>query len=167
MADGAPTTFDSFLEELVACTVDECNVYFNIHTNYSFNLNAGAYGLARAQLSPVTCDEKDLQPGYDMGTAKCFSAIATSNNTNMVAGIPNQLAPNAGYTFAGYAGYTIGDLLVVYQGGDGTVDDSGGLSPNSTEPKAEQDKFSSSASLSLLLSLIVATITMSTIEIYF
>jgi len=178
LADGAPTTFDSFLEELLACTVDACNVYFNIHTNYSFNLNAGAYGLARAQLSPVPCDKKELKPEYSIDTAKCFNAIATSsNNTNMVTGIPNQLAPNAGYMY--------GDLLVVYQGGGGTVEDSdvavdntasneegvssnydGGLGPNSTEPEAEQDKFSSSASLSLsLLSLIIAAVTMSTLLI--
>jgi len=141
LADGAPTTFHSFLEELGACTVDECNVYFNMHTNYSFNLNAGAYGLARAQLSPVTCDEKDLKPGFYMISAKCFLASATSDNTNMVTGIPNQLAPTAGST--------IGDILVVYQNGGGAI-------------KNSDDDASSSASLSLLLSLSIATITMST-----
>jgi len=149
LADGAPTIFDSFREELLACTVDECNVYFNIHTNYSFNLNAGAYGLARAQLSPVTCDEKELKLGFYMGTAKCFTAIATSNNTNMVTGIPNQLAPNAGYT--------IGDLLVVYQGGGSDVEDGDDYIGSTHDYRV-----SSSASLSLLLSLIIATITMST-----
>jgi len=149
LADGAPTTFDSFLEELVACTVDECNVYFNIHTNYSFNLNAGAYGLARAQLSPVACDEEELEVGYNMGTAKCFSAIASSNNTNLVTGIPNQLAPNAGYT--------LGDLRVVYQGGGSDVEDGDDYIGSTHDYRV-----SSSASLSLLLSLSIATITMST-----
>mmetsp|Transcript_66822 Transcript_66822/g.74854 ORF Transcript_66822/g.74854 Transcript_66822/m.74854 type:complete len:319 (+) Transcript_66822:87-1043(+) len=179
LSEGAPTTFDSFQAELMACTVDECNVYFNIHTRYSFELNAGAYGLARAQLSLITCEKDKLKMGYQPETAKCFIAMATSNNTNLVDGIPNQLAPQAGAIPAG--------LLVVYQGGTGSVDENpipvmnitqtegGPDNYNSTDADPYVNKFSennqpnqqgvqdsSVASLSWLLlvsSLLIATIT--------
>merc|ERR1712238_266513 len=126
LADGASTTFASFQEALIACTVDECNVYFNIHTKYSFDLSAGAYGLARAQLTPITCEKDKLKEGYKMETAKCFLAMATSNNTNLVTGIPNQLAPDAGAT----PGHDGEGLLVVYQGGTGPAsEDSAAAGP--------------------------------------
>ena len=90
LADGAATTFESFSTALNACTKESCDVFFNFHTNYSFHHNAGAFGLARAQLIPdLDCDKAD-------GRVKCFSAYATSDNTNKVDGLPHQLPVNAG-----------------------------------------------------------------------
>ena len=105
LADGAATTYDTFMEALDECTgeADSCDVYFNIHTNYSVAYNEGAYGLARGQLVPTDC------PSDKPDGAKCWTATVTSDNTNMVDGIPNQLPANAGM---------VGDLLVTYTGGD-------------------------------------------------
>merc|ERR1712238_651817 len=127
-------------ETLMACTIDDCDVYFNIHTKYSFDLNVGAYGLARAQLTPITCDKDKLREGYKMETAKCFMAMATSNNTNLVTGIPNQLAPDAGAT----PGKDGEGLLVVYQGGTGLAPEESAtpdMGDNTTEAAGDVDKF--------------------------
>merc|ERR1712238_348719 len=179
LADGAPTTFASFQDALMACTADDCDVYFNIHTKYSFDLNAGAYGLARAQLTPITCEKDKLREGYKMETAKCFTAMATSNNTNLVTGIPNQLAPDAGAT----PGKDGEGLLVVYQGATGPAPEDSpvpDMGDNTTEiasaggavadpappmfgkedPIDDRDEVVSAASSSLLtrvFSLVVAT----------
>ena len=115
-------------------------MYFNIHTKYSFDLNAGAYGLARAQLTPITCKKDKLKEGYKMETAKCFLAMATSNNTNLVTGIPNQLAPDAGST----PGHDGQGMLVVYQGGTGPAPEDSAtpdMGNNTTEAAADVDKF--------------------------
>merc|ERR1712146_873014 len=88
LADGAATTYDTFMGALLdECTgdADSCDVYFNIHTNYSFAYNEGAYGLARGQLVPTDC------PSHKPDGAKCWTATVTSENTNMVDGLPNQL----------------------------------------------------------------------------
>ena len=53
---------------------------------------AGAFGLARAQLvRDESCDAR---------VARCFSAVATSANTNKVKNLPNQHPPNAGSAVA-------------------------------------------------------------------
>jgi hypothetical protein len=88
LADGAATTFTELSAALNACTSGACPVYFNFHTNYSFIHNAGAFGLARAQLvRDELCDATRV---------KCFAAAATSSNTNKVAGLQNQLPAEAG-----------------------------------------------------------------------
>jgi hypothetical protein len=92
LADGAATTFETFSAALNSCTSEACDVYFNFHTNYSFIHNAGAYGLARAQLVP-----DDL---CDASLVKCFIAVATSSNTNEVAGLQNLLPVDAGNAIA-------------------------------------------------------------------
>lgn len=92
LADGAVTTYDSFMDALDACTEDSCDVYFNIHTNFSFVENPGV-GLARGQLMPVDC------PDGKPDEAKCFGVIggsATSTNTNMITGLMNPLPDTAG-----------------------------------------------------------------------
>jgi len=92
LAEGAATTFESFAAALNACTSDACDVFFNFHTKYSFSHNAGAFGLARAQLQKDGgCDERFI---------KCFrlrdGKPATSDNTNQVTGLPHQLPVGAG-----------------------------------------------------------------------
>lgn len=110
LADGAATTYDTFMEALDMCTSDDpdmCDVYFNIHTNYSFAYNEGAYGLARGQLVPTDC------PSHKPDGAKCWTATVTSENTNMVDGLPNMLPNDAGM---------VRDLLITYTGGDMDMD---------------------------------------------
>jgi hypothetical protein len=108
LADGAPTTYESFMTALNECTKDNCDVYFNIHTNYSFAENAGAFGLARGQLVPVDC------PSDKPERAKCFGGTVTSENTNKVKGLTNQLPSDAGEVLP-----IAGDVLVTYIGDDG------------------------------------------------
>lgn len=58
MANGTAPMGQSVLNSaLQACTSEEdCNIYVNMHTNYSFTANRGAaLGLARGQLKPVPC----------------------------------------------------------------------------------------------------------------
>lgn len=92
LATGAATTFTSFSTALDACTSTSCDIYFNFHTNYSFGYNAGAFGVARAQLV--------RDPFCDASLVKCFSAVATSVKTNIVHGLPNQLPHDAGSAIA-------------------------------------------------------------------
>ena len=52
----APQSQEVFNKALEDCTLSDCNVYFNMHTKYSFAANGGkALGLSRAQLVPVAC----------------------------------------------------------------------------------------------------------------
>jgi len=92
LAEGAATTFKTFAAALDSCTRENCDVFFNFHTKYSFAFNAGAYGLARAQL------EKDDR--CDGKIVKCFrlrgEEPATSDNTNLVTDLPHQLPAGAG-----------------------------------------------------------------------
>merc|ERR1711865_994194 len=97
IADGAASSLEELGTELRACTdASTCNVYINIHTNYSYTQNP-ALGLARGQLQLITCpDGKAVKKdGYDSKNTKCFSASVTSANTNKVP-VPNQLADDAG-----------------------------------------------------------------------
>ena len=56
------------------------------------SIQAGAFGVARAQLvRDELCDET---------LVKCYSAVATSFKTNLVAGLPNQLPLDAGSALA-------------------------------------------------------------------
>lgn len=55
-------------------------------------MQAGAFGVARAQLV--------RDPLCDASLVKCFSAVATSINTNIVHGLPNQLPLDAGFAIA-------------------------------------------------------------------
>lgn len=70
--------------------------------------NPGAYGVARAQLQPVDCPADRAAPGV-----QCFgsSGYVSSDNTNMVMGLPHQLP-----AYAGAATALIGDVLVTYYG---------------------------------------------------
>ena len=103
LAAGAPTTFASFVQALEDCTDEECLVYFNIHTNYTFSINDGPFGLVRAQLKPVDC------PDGAMSTTKCYGASGTisSNATNQVDGLPTQLPDNAGEAAPAWDGVTL------------------------------------------------------------
>jgi len=143
LADGASTTLKSLKETLMSCTSDECDVYFNIHTKYSFNLNAGAYGLARGQLQLLSECPVTLKPGYDYETAKCFGATVNSASTNMVEGIPNQLAENAGKVTP-----ILGEVLVIYQGGNDDVEEEESQESDVADPENPlSDDFPQSASL--------------------
>merc|ERR1712238_258712 len=65
---------------------------------------------------------------------------ATSNNTNLVTGIPNQLAPDAGAT----PGKDGEGLLVVYQGGTGPAPEESAtpdMGDTTTEAAGDVDKF--------------------------
>jgi hypothetical protein len=112
LADGSPTTYESFMTALNDCTKDNCAVYFNIHTNYSFAENADAFGLARGQLVPVDC------PSNKTEGAKCFGGTVTSENTNKVNGLTNQLPEGAGLVLP-----ISGDVLITYIGDDVVDDD--------------------------------------------
>ena len=60
LGDGAATSYDELAAALSKCTRAHCPVFFNLHTNYSFELNPGAWGVARGQLRPVKCsDDQD------------------------------------------------------------------------------------------------------------
>ena len=110
IADGAASSLEELGTELRACTdASTCNVYINIHTNYSFTQNP-ALGLARGQLQLITCpDGKAVkEDGYDSKNTKCFSASVTSANTNKVP-VPNLLADDAGKVKP-----LTGDVLVVW-----------------------------------------------------
>jgi hypothetical protein len=61
LADGAATSYRQLAAGLTKCTKEACPVFFNLHTNYSFALNPGAWGVARGQLSPVPCDRFGLE----------------------------------------------------------------------------------------------------------
>lgn len=109
LEDGAATTYDSFMDALDDCDDDDCDVYFNIHTNYSFAMNPGV-GLARGQLMPVDC------PDGKPDDAKCFGVrggAATSANTNMVTGLASPLPDGAGEVEA-ISGGIGGDVLITY-----------------------------------------------------
>ena len=56
------------------------------------HIQAGAFGVARAQLV--------RDPFCDASLVKCFSAVATSINTNIVHGLPSQLPLDAGLAIA-------------------------------------------------------------------
>ena len=107
IADGAASSLEELGTELRACTdASTCNVYINIHTNYSDTQNPGL-GLARGQLQLVPCLDKD---GIDPQFFKCFSASVTSANTNAVP-VPNQLPENAGTLIPPL---NVGDVLIVW-----------------------------------------------------
>mmetsp|Transcript_29561 Transcript_29561/g.98056 ORF Transcript_29561/g.98056 Transcript_29561/m.98056 type:complete len:235 (-) Transcript_29561:325-1029(-) len=89
LATGGPTTFSQLSAELMGCMVGLCDVYANIHTNYSFHFNPGAFGVARGQLHKTTC------PAWASDAALCFAANITSANTNAVNNIPHQLPTGA------------------------------------------------------------------------
>jgi hypothetical protein len=55
LEDGAATSYQQLAAALSNCTPHSCPVFFNLHTNYSFWLNPGAWGVARGQLKPVPC----------------------------------------------------------------------------------------------------------------
>ena len=76
LADGAATTLDTFLDALMSCTETDCDVYFNIHTNYSFATNTGALGLARGQLHKSACTPEFSE---NVNTV-CFGATVNSEN---------------------------------------------------------------------------------------
>jgi hypothetical protein len=105
LADGAATTYSAFMTALGECTSDMCDVYFNLHTNYSFSVNPGV-GLARGQLEPTDC------PDNKPDGMKCFGATVTSENTNEVPGVM-PLADNAGEVTP-----ISGDVLITYMGMD-------------------------------------------------
>jgi hypothetical protein len=105
LADGAATTYSAFMTALDGCTSDICDVYFNLHTNYSFSVNPGV-GLARGQLEPTDCPD-DKPDGM-----KCFGATVTSEKTNEVPGV-TPLADNAGEVTP-----ISGDVLITYMGMD-------------------------------------------------
>jgi hypothetical protein len=71
LATGAATTlitFDAAVLEYCS-SVSTCDAYFNFHTNYSFTLNPGAFGIARGQLSRVPCDKSSGAAGLYVSTA--------------------------------------------------------------------------------------------------
>lgn len=100
--DGAPSTYQEFMQALVKCNENYCPVYFNIHTNWSFNYNAGAFGLMRAQLKPTSC------PSTEGPDVLCLASrgFVTSTNTNDVHGLPHLLPDFAGQGKA-TEGYTL------------------------------------------------------------
>jgi len=104
LADGAATTLDTFLDALMSCTETDCDVYFNIHTNYSFATNTGALGLARGQLHKSACTPEFSE---NVNTV-CFGATVNSENTNKV--VPNPLAKDAGSVLP----IITLDIIVVY-----------------------------------------------------
>ena len=55
LEDGAATSYQQLAAALSNCTTQSCPVFFNLHTQYSFALNPGAWGVARGQLKPVPC----------------------------------------------------------------------------------------------------------------
>lgn len=97
---GAPTTPEEFMSALDICSSISCEVYFNIHTAYSFAQNPGA-GLARGKLEPTDC------PSTKPVGAKCWTGDINSANTNDVPAVTNKLPSNAG---------SVTDLLVTYIG---------------------------------------------------
>lgn len=108
LEDGAATTFHEFIKALKECTENSCDVYFNIHTEYSFYYNPGAFGIARAQLRPVTCPS-GVNSNYD---TMCFGTNGEVNsmNTNQVMGLPNQLPDDAALVMP----LMEADVLVMY-----------------------------------------------------
>lgn len=95
LANGAATTYQTFLEALNSATPRNSLVYLNFHTRYSLRHNEGkAFGLARAQLRPVACPSKMHVPKH----ARCFASIGqiSSYQTNQVHGLPRQFPPKAG-----------------------------------------------------------------------
>lgn len=94
MAEGAPTTYETFMEALEECTEDYCDAYFNWHSRYSFSMNPG-FGLGRAQLVLLGNCPSDRVTG---GSAKCYGTRGpvSSANTNMVMGMNNTLPMDAG-----------------------------------------------------------------------
>jgi len=141
IADGAASSVEELGSELRACTdASTCNVYINIHTNYSYTQNP-ALGLARGQLQLITCpDNMDGKDGYDSTNAKCFSASVTSANTNNVP-VPNLLADDAGIVTP-----LTGDVLVVWY-------DDNDSSATDEEPQAST---ASTAVMTLSVALIVS-----------
>lgn len=117
LADGEATTYSTFMTALDECTSDMCDVYFNLHTNYSFSVNPGV-GLARGQLFPTDCSD-DKPDGM-----KCFGATVTSENTNAV---PDVMPLAVG---AGEVTPISGDVLVTYMGMDMDHDDSADPDPD-------------------------------------
>lgn len=97
---GAPTTPEEFFTALTACSSINCEVYFNIHTAYSFQKNPGA-GLARGKLAPTDC------PSTKPVGSLCWTGDINSDNTNDVTDLANKLPANAG---------SVTDLLVTYIG---------------------------------------------------
>jgi len=93
LAEGAATTYQSFMQELLRCTDLDCNVYFNWHTLFSFQMNPG-YGLGRAQLAPLPSCPSTVTGGDYL----CFGTQGTVNsmNTNQVTGMTNPLPQSAG-----------------------------------------------------------------------
>jgi len=98
---------EQFLTDLMACTDTSCNVYFNVHTSYSFYTNPGAFGVARGQLRPVTCKGKNKKSKRN----RCYGATVTTAHTNMVEGIPSQLVGESEVTAA-----VKGNILVTLRG---------------------------------------------------
>jgi len=111
LEDGSATTYNEFMTALHECDEYECNVYFNIHTNYSFAENPG-YGLARGQLLPKDCPESKPDG------SKCFGGTITTEHTNEVDGLTNKLPVNAG---------EVTDLLITYMGGHNQMDPTNGM----------------------------------------
>jgi len=113
MADGAPTTYDTFMTALEDCTVDNCEAYFNWHSRYSFSMNPG-YGLGRAQLAPLNSCPSSVSGG----SANCYGTQGpvTSSNTNMVTGLNNTLPDSAGYAEVLIIVPTSSDVVTVTSG---------------------------------------------------
>ena len=156
LADGAATTLETFLDELMSCTETDCDVYFNIHTNYSFATNTGALGLVRGQLKKYACPTPFRQNVYNL----CFGATVNSENTNKV--VPNPLAKDAGSMLP----VTL-DIIVVYTPEPtNTVDMPGEVVVYTPEEgnwkEAEEDSASwtMSASLSAALAVVLGTVTL-------
>ena len=123
------TTYETFMTALGECNENECNVYFNIHTNYSFVENPG-YGLARGQLVPKDCPESKPDG------AKCFGGNITTVHTNEVDGLANQLPATAG---------EVADVLITYTGDLDDLDQTGGMPV--TEPTDDSDDSADSAGI--------------------
>ena len=139
LADGAATTLDTFLDELMSCTETDCDVYFNIHTNYSFATNTGALGLARGQLKKYACPTPFSQNVY----SRCFGATVNSENTNKV--VPNPLAKDAGNMLP----VTL-DIIVVYTPEEG----------NWEEAEEDSASWTMSASISAAVAVVLGTVTL-------
>merc|ERR1712224_74824 len=119
------------------CNKDDCNVYFNIHTNYSFAENPG-FGLAQGQLVLKEC------PKSAVNATSCFGAKVTSKNTNRIEGLDNKLPVDAGKVTPLPGNI---DVLIMYSGHDmdgldqddkNDQADSDGEDPDSIEPESSE-----------------------------
>jgi hypothetical protein len=154
LADGAATTYETFMKALSECTNDSCDVYFNIHTNYSFSENPG-YGLARGQLYPNHCPD-------DVNATKCWGGVIDTEKTNMVNGLNNTLPVSAGAVTPLQGENTLNDIIVMYSGHDMDDDDdhdSHDHSDDKTDPDMTEDDSGAVASSVMSVTTIASIMT--------